>query len=272
MIVISHPLVLDPVETATPSDHPLIGANNVVTISNIAADPLSTLAGYPASNLANPATHREWRSNAVADRRLTVTTDGITPVDYLAIAKHNFGSAQIAVSVEGLIDGVNTTIAGPVMLTDDSPVLFRFPLAAMPTVKLLMLAGIEAPRAAVMYLGKLLVMEKRIYVGHTPLPHARRSTFSNGMSESGNFLGRIQLGSWRETVASFHLISPAWYRSTFDPFLAQQKQLPFFFAWRPLTYPLEVGYGWLIDDPMPTPQDSGEGNLIAVDLHIGGVA
>lgn len=268
MIVITSAIALNPVETTV--DHPLIGWNNLVTASNIVAG--TALSNYPASNLANPATHLEWRAADTTEQYLTATTDGLTQVDYVAVAKHNFGSAKIPVSIEGKIAGVWTELASPVVLPDDTPVLWRFtPQALADGPRIRLQTGISAARAAVVYVGKLLIMEKRIYSGHTAFPHARRANISNGMSESGNFIGRIVLGAWRETTASFKLITPAWYRANMDAFFKGAKQVPFFFAWRPSTYPAELGYGWLLDDPMPTPQDASSNNLIAFDLHMGGV-
>ncbi|HEY0220024.1 MAG TPA: hypothetical protein VGC26_09720, partial [Afipia sp.] len=73
-----------------------------------------------------------------------------------------------------------------------------------------------------------------------------------------------------ETSVPLSLITPAWYRANMDPFLAAAKETPFFFAWRPNTYPREVGFCWLTDDPMPVPVDTG--NLIGFSLNLSGVA
>mgnify|MGYP000417419588 FL=1 len=120
--------------------------------------------------------------------------------------------------------------------------------------------------------GDLLVMERRIYSGHTPISQARKTVVSNNRSESGKFLGRIVTGESRETTASFRLFTPEWTRAHMPAFLLAAEERPFFFVWRPATYPNEVGYVWLVDDPMPTPQDAGSGNLTAFDLKLGGVA
>lgn len=249
-------------------DHPVIGWHNIVSASSIIAD--TSEANYPASNLANPATNLEWRASDTTEQYLTLTTGFVDEIDYLAIAKHNFGSAQIAVSVEGYIGGVWTEIVEEHLLASDAPVLFRFTSQSLSEIRLRMQSGNSAARAAVFYVGTLLTLQRKIYIGHTPMPHARKTDVSNGRSESGNFLGRIVLGSWRETTVPLSLISPDWYREYMDEFLDAARTTPFFFAWRPQTYPMEVGFGWLIEDPMPAPQ--GPSNRIAFDLRVSGVA
>lgn len=273
MLVISSNLVLLAASpTGLPGgltlDHPVIGWHNVVTSSTIVAD--TAEANYPASNLANPATHLEWRAEDDSEQYLTITTNEVDPIDYVAVARHNFGSEQIPVSIEGFISGVWTEIVEEVLLSDDSPVLFRFEAQSLSTVRIRMQAGDNAARAAVVYCGTLLVLERKIYVGHTPLPHGRKSNIANGRSETGNFLGRIIMGSWRESTVPLSLISPDWYRANMDPFLEDPaRDLPFFFAWRPQTYPREIGYAFLTDDPVPAPV--GPSNLIAFDLKVSGV-
>ncbi|MCK1541451.1 hypothetical protein IVB12_05520 [Bradyrhizobium sp. 179] len=249
-------------------DHPVIGWHNLVTSTTIIAD--TAEANYPASNLANPATHLEWRAADTTKQYLTITTNYVDEIDYIAVARHNFASAEIPVSVEGFIGGVWTEIVEEHQLTDDGPVLFRFTSQSLSQIRLRMQSGVEEARAAVVYVGALLTLERKIYVGHTPMPHGRKNEIVNGMSETGNFLGRLVLGSWRESTIPLSLISPAWYREFMDEFLDAAKTTPFFFAWRPETYPLEVGFAYLMEDPMPTPQ--APSNKLAFDLKVRGVA
>lgn len=247
-------------------DHPVIGWHSIVTAANIVAD--NEDANFPASNLANPSTHEGWRSDDDGTQYLTVTTGYVDDIDYVGIARHNFGSEQIPVRIE---DGAGNILVQEVMLPDDSPALFRFTAQSLATVKIRMAANAgQLPRAAVVYVGKLLVLERRIYVGHTPLTQARKINVQNGRSESGNFLGRIVLGAWRETVIPLSLLSPGWYRDHGgDEFLAVAQETPFFFGWRPETYPYEIGYCWLIEDPMPVP--TAPSNRIAFDLKVSGI-
>src|SRR4051794_37811003 len=102
MLIISSAVVLTAVETGP--DHPLIGIDNIVTSSNIVAD--TEAANNPASNLGNVATHSEWIGADPSEQYLTVTTDGLAPIEYIGIANHNFGTAGIVVSVDAYLAGV----------------------------------------------------------------------------------------------------------------------------------------------------------------------
>lgn len=269
-LVISGALVIAGVADGLSLDHPVIGWHNVVTATNVDATPDTDQASYPASNLANPATNLEWRASNAIEQYIQVNTGTVDPIDYVAVARHNWSSAEIPVSVEGFISGVWTEIVEEVMLPDDGPALFRFVAQSLSFVRIRLQAGISAPRAAVVYVGKLLVIERKIYAGHMAITDGIKVTVANGRSESGNFLGRIVLGESRETTIPLSLISPAWFRTYMRPFLKDGRDLPFFFAWRPATYAREVGYGWLTEDPTPTP--TAPSNLIAFDLKVSGVA
>lgn len=269
-VVITTNVVLDAVETGP--DHPLILWDNIVTDSNIAAD--TAADGYPASNMAAPITFREWRANDANAVHVTITTDGVTEIDSVALAMHNLGTIQAPVSVEEFVSGSWSEVAAPAIFADDAPILWRFTPGARSQVRIRIQAGNgdENPRIAVVYCGKLLIMERRIWSGHVPMPLGRKTKISNGRSESGQFLGRILLGTWRETSAAFRLLTPAWVRETLNPFLAAAPTTPFFFAWRPSSYPLEVGYAQVTDDPIPANGDASDSNLLTVTFNMTGVA
>jgi len=256
MLVIATNLVLSATE-ALNVNNPVIGWRNIVTAGNIAST--TAAAGFPVTNLANPATHLKWTAGVnTGDEYVTVTTSTLDEIDYLAVAKHNFGSGQLVVSVEGDVAGNSPDLGfeelvQETMLADDTPVLFRFTPRSLTQVRLRIQAGLLVPEAAVLYVGKLLVMERsiKIDVDHTPITMGRVAKVVNGKSTSGNFLGRIMLGETRESTADFNHITPAWYRSEFDPFVIASQEAPFFWAWNPTEYPREVGYCWTVDDPMP---------------------
>lgn len=276
-VVINSTYVISPSQSGGGTingDNPLIGWRNLVTTGNIASTTAAT--GFPVTNMANPSTNLRWEgelSSPEADEYITVTTGSTDPIDYLAIAKHNFGSAGIPVSVEYLdLDASPDTwteLIADTLLPNDGPALFRFPPTVITQIRLRMQPGSEAPTIAVMHVGALLVLQRRIMVGHTPMPYGRSTKVTNARSESGNFLGRIVLNQMTGTSVAMKNITPDWYRTNMEPFLLVAQEQPFFFAWRPGTYPLEVGYGWLTNDPRPS--NAMQNGMMSVDLQMSGV-
>jgi hypothetical protein len=125
------------------------------------------------------------------------------------------------------------------------------------------------PYLAVLYAGELLLLQRRIYVGHTPIKFGRRLNLANHRSIDGNFLGRIVLSEKTETSIALKNLTSTWYRNYMEPFLLAAQEIPFFFAWRPGTYPTEVGYVWLTGDPVPVNQLSN--GMMQVSFDVEGV-
>lgn len=243
-------------------NNPIIGYENRVTIANITStteDP-----DLPVINLANPATHLYWEallgSPSFNDEYITIAVDTAELIDYVGIVRHNFYSASIPISIEiqSVEAGAFVEVIADTLLPNDGPVIFRFAPQAAVSIRIRLQPSLAAtplaPQAGVVYVGKLLVLQRRIYVGHMPITMGRQTKIVNGRSESGNFLGRIVLNESRATQVSLMNLIPAWYRTYFDPFVAAAVEIPFFFAWRPLDYPYETGYAWLTDDPKPSNQ------------------
>lgn len=262
-VVISDDLYVAPGAYGLSANNPIVGYNNIVTSGNIAAtteDP-----DYPVTNLANPATHLLWKSGAgspTSDEYLTITTGTASDLDYLAIARHNLGTAQAAVSVEGWDTVGSPTgyieLTAPRLLTNDNPVIFRWTAAPYPYIRLRIQDNDQAvtPYIAVLYVGKLLLLQRRIYVGHTPISYGRSIQTVNHRSINGDFLGRIITSRSVSTKVSLNNLTPDWYRDYLDPFFVDSQDNPFFFAWRPEDYPQECGYGWMTNDPTVSNQQS----------------
>lgn len=273
-LVISSSVVLSAL--GTDLDLPLVGWHNVVTTSNIAATSAAT--GSPASNLANPATHLKWiAGNTDTPQYITITLDGLTEIGYLAIAGHNFGTSGATISVEVEVDGspAYEEIASEAIYSDDTPLIFWITPSVYPDAIRIKIQPVDSspgiePEAAVVYAGVPLRLQRKLYAEHTPISMARKVEVSNSRSESGEFLGRVILGETRQSTAKFRLFTPEWWRANMPDFLDAAKEAPFFFAWRPSSYPLEVGYVWLENDPMPVPE-AGANNYIAFELAMSGV-
>lgn len=272
MIVFSDSLVL-----AAQSDEtidlnaPIFGYRSEVTIDTITAT--DEADGYPATNLANVATHSIWKAvDGSGTKYLTVTPSVAAALDYVAVAGHNFGSAQIAVTVEAKESSGDSwaAIVSEFMPTNDNALILRFEETTYYAVRLKLAEGDAAPRASVVYAGLLLVSQRRVYVNHSPITMNRKRQVVSGRSESGNFLGRIVTGSYLETSVALNYLTPSWYRANMDPFIDAAATTPFFFAWRPQDYPNETAFCWLTGDP--SPDNHMANGMMQVTLDMQGVA
>ena len=231
------------------ANNPLIGWRNILTPFNVETDLAEVL--FPAANLANPSTHLYWVSTATVFQSIQVNNDDFETVDYVAIAGHNFGSSGCTVQIQtateldsmGDYDWTEASIA--VIPADDTPLLFRITSGQYLAIRIALMPNTdEPPRAAVVYMGELLVCERRMFVGHRPLTYNSMANVITGLSETGIFLGRILLGEFLTSQLDFKNITPEFFREDLDLFRVHAKTRPFFFAWRPNSFPREVGYAW----------------------------
>ena len=219
----------DPADVDDPPGTPWIGWHNIVALGNVTSDTEDD--EHPASNLANPATHLFWRggTNTALDEHVTVTTGTTDEINYVAIAKHNFGSEAFTVSLEATIIGMSpdvwVTVIDEFTPDDDLPIIMRFSPINANDIRVRLQGGDDLPQAAVIYAGTLLLLERGLdpETKHVPLTYGRRNTIANGMSDSGNFTGRIKLKEWRESTATFSHFTPDWYRTNFEPFVEQAE-------------------------------------------------
>jgi hypothetical protein len=232
----------------SPPGVPLIGYET--RIASIAST--TAAMGFPASNLLNPATHLTWKASfdspAVIET-LTITISSGT-VNYIGIAKHNFfeSAAHIALGTGASPPDIISSFT----VSNALPIILRFSPRAGPLL-LTITGGTQAAQAAVIYAGTLLVLERGVKADaqHMDIVHARQSNVLGGLSESGNFLGRVLTGKWRESEAEFAWFTPSWYRANFEPFAENAMTEPFFWAWNPSEYPADTAYAWLIEEVRP---------------------
>lgn len=246
-------------------DHPIVGWDNIVTIDNLVAD--TEVAEYPATNLANPATHLSWHADDTSVQYLTVTTGSADDFDFIGIAGHNFSSEGIAVSIDGDDGGGYDELVAPVIPANDGPLLFRFTAAPFVALRVKLATGDAAPQASVLYAGKLLVLPRKLYQGFTPPSYGRTGREVNAFSEAGDYLGSIITQRHVESKIPLSLLDPTYYREQIDPFIA--ARVPFFIGWRPQSYPNEVGYMTLTNWPQPVPQSPH--SRLALELAMRGI-
>lgn len=258
-----------------PAGTPLIGYDDIVTTANVTST--TEVVGFPITNVANPATHLVWKGGVnTGSEIITIINSLAATLDYLAIAGHNLGSKAILVTITDN-SSPPVTLVAETQLLDDKPTIFRFAPGNYGAIQLSLNLSFATddfsfPQIAVIYCGHLLVLERgiKVDVSHVPLIFGRRTTVVNGMSESGNFLGRIVLSETRQTKAEFFGFNQTFYRASIDPFLAAAQENPFFWAWAPKDYPLDTGYAWLTSNSEP--EVSPDHRRIALTLNLAGIA
>lgn len=266
------PVLSVPVSQSGGPNHPIIGWHNIVTFGSLAAtleDP-----EYPVTNLANTNTSnvQTWIGAASgSEQMVTVTTNTADDLDYMGIVGHNFGSLGLGIYVEGSVNGVDWFELIPAFVpATDAPLLLRWDPQPLELVRLVIPPTATPPEAATMYVGLLLMLERKVFTGHGPITYNKQVRVTNGRSESGKFLGRIVTGEVFASGLSIVHVTEAFFRSDIAPFLDAAQEIPFFFAWRPFTYPMEVGFCWLQNSPTPSNQLAV--GLMALELQLGGMA
>lgn len=274
MLVVSQNLVFSEVQDFPPWA-PVVGWHNVVTAANVATD--TEDPNYPAVNLATNRTPEQWRGTNTTEQRIVVTPDYIGEIDYVAVARHNFGTAQISVSVEVYTEvdefgPVWVEVHEGIMPADNGALVLRFVPQAVVGISLLLRTGNAPPRASVLFVGKLLVLPATIQTEFTPLTYGRVIDGATNVTENGDYLGRLIHSEMLESSCSLLYLDPVWYREAMDPFIKASSLVPFFFAWDPLHWPREVGFAWIKEGSNPQPRIYENVGLMSITLEMGGIS
>lgn len=256
---------------------PRICWHDLVTVNTIEAD--QAVAAFPVTNLANPATNLLWKSGSTAAQNLTCLFSYNDDVDYVAIARHNFGSGGISVSIEGLDpegdpedDNDWTELVAETLLADDSPALFIFDATTVDGLRLVLTPDSVEPQCAVLQCGASTVLQRGLPIsaGHRPIHLARTAETFGPVSQGGDFLGVTELTARLGTTIDLRHLSKSWYDANLKEFALLGKRATFFFAWNAEDYPLEVGYCWCVSDPQPV--YSTVPGWVDISFEIGGLA
>jgi hypothetical protein len=257
MIYISDSLVLS---TDTPLRNSRIGYDTITFGKTPIAS--STEAGFSAIAPTYPTTYEYWKPSAMP---ATWAIDNTTEVvcDYAGVVGDIEGTT---IQVQSSDDGTTwvTQVEG---VATKKVAMFLFEELGARHWRLRFVNG--SPKVSVIYIGKALHMQRSIYVGHSPITLSRATEYSNNLSETGQYLGRSIIRHGVQNSAGYQHLTASWYRQYFDPFVKAARERPFFFAWRPVQYPDEVGYVWTQGDIQP--QNTGPRDFMSVSFNMTGI-
>jgi len=148
-------------------------------------------------------------------------------------------------------------------------IMFLFDSVASTIWRVIVTGGTTTtmPVIGVISIGVALVLERKIYGGHTPINLSKNTTIRPQKSEGGRWLGRSIIRQGASTNVALSNLTAAWVRSDFYPFMESARTYPFFFAWRPnATYADEIAYCWTSNDIKVT--NNGKANLMDTSFTI----
>jgi hypothetical protein len=255
-------------------NNPRIGYKTFAVFGTVTAEQEQT--DYPITNALNGQTFSQWRGVTPDEQSIYITTPDAQTADYIGVYGHNWGSTNTTVHLEYSLDAVTwlPAILPTIPDANDKVFFLEFDTVTADLWRIRLvppLDAIDPPEASVIYLGEVLTIPRRIYVGHTPLPYGREIEVGVGTSTNGQFLGRVLESVMFRTGVNFENLDPTFYREEFDPFVRACLDRPFFWAWRPQRYDTETAFAWFSGNSVPVPQNQRENGWMSVSFNLEGV-
>lgn len=230
----------------------------------------SEAVGFPKDATLRPETYEFWKgSGSVVNSWIRYDWGSAKTMEYSAIAAHQLGSCGCTAKWQYSSDDFNwTDMSDPFTPTDDSPIVCLHPRQSARYARLLITNGASAPKIGVVHVGTILAMQRYIYGGHKPITMQRETELTAILSRTGVFLGQTFRKKGVKNGVKFDYLTAAWLRTNFDPFIKEARKFPFFFMWRPSTFPAELAYSWSTDDIQPS--NMGKRDFMAVSWNMVG--
>lgn len=261
--------ITSPDDLTQPLTHPRIGYQTITRLPGVVVT-ATAANGFAFDGPLRPDTYERWKPTAVP-ANWQIDALAAQDVDYVGIAAHTLGTSGCEFIMQYSSDAVTWTDFGESMIVaNNAPVMILADEVSARYWRLRILSG-AAPEVGVVYIGKALALQRRIYGGHTPITLSRETMIRPQKSEGGQFLAKTIIRRGVKTSASILHITPDWYRDNFDPFVLSARQYPYFWAWYPSRFPKEVGYVWTGDDIAPSNMGTGKG-WMQVDWNMEGFA
>lgn len=245
------------------ADQPLVNAR--ICWQSVAGSVSGTSgqSNFPVSSVLNPATYERYRP--IGGLYAEIIIDCLTPkaVDYLAMQLSNVS----LITVQCSSDSITWTNIQIINLSGDKVVLALFQEISFRYYKIIIEGvGIEV---VAMKFGKSLAMQRAIHAGNSPMNLSPRNVIRPNVSETGQWLGTSVQRVGFSASFNWDNLGDDWYRNNFDLFAkSQPRAIPFFIAWRPLTYQDDLTYCLSTSDISPS--YTGTKNFMNVALSVEG--
>jgi hypothetical protein len=270
MVIFTNPFVLAQAAGAHPLTHGRIGWRTYTRGALASQVTVSTeTTDGPKDAPLRSDTAEYWLASALP-ATWQFDIGSLQSVNYVGIAGHDIATQGASIKAETSPDGSAwEDLAVEHLPANNAPIMFLDDERSAKHLRLTVQGLGNAPRIASIYFGLTLDLPRPIYGGVSPLNLSRVTELRTAVSRGGQFLGRsIQSMGVAGSVALRHLLA-GWYRSDFDPFVESIRLHPFFYAWRPASFPNEVVYIWTTEDVAPS--NMGIRDFMQVNLAVQGI-
>lgn len=205
-------------------------------------------------------TYEWWRADALPAWWAVDAGEAVT-VDYAGVAVHNLSTVSASVKVQHSDDGSAwTDVPGAETIPGtDAPLMILFEPITARYWRLRFAGSGDAPRVGVIYIGKVLAMQRPVkWRDHSPGTLSRRTTVRGSQSDGGQRLGTSVVRQGYQADYDVSNMTETWYRDQFDPFVQHARRIGYFISWRPVERPGEVLFGWTDDDIEPFNEVGGK--------------
>jgi hypothetical protein len=216
-----------------------------------------TAPGYDVLYIRDMKTFTSWKAASGGTKYLSVDCGEPGRADTLAIAAHNLGTVEAAVSVESSDNGTDwTERLAPFAPSDDRPVMRLFPPAEAAHWRQKIVTPTGSPQIAVAVLGV------RIAFPLPPtapfVPASVKIEAESSRSKTGQLLGTIVRFKPFTIEPEWADIPREWLEENIAPFWHGHASnlVPFFWAWDLGAYPDDVRFVKLQDEAAYDPSVS----------------
>lgn len=249
-----------------------VGSNQPLNHARILWDMIEgtvTADGSDGDLAANDYTFQRWAPGA-GSQSWTIQTAADADVDCVFIAAHNLSGLTVTIATSATTGGAFTTRA-TINPTDNTTIAALFNNSGtaytVRRVRVTVSDG-DGVRVGIIRAGVALQMTQPIYGGHGPLGLNRVTEAQQQISETGQWLGRMEKRRALSTTYEWEHLEAAWYRSTFEPFARTLPLKPFGIVGNPSKMTDDVGWCWTDQDVRPA--NMGIADFMDVSLPVTG--
>lgn len=262
-VVITQDLIINAQSGSVfPLNYARIGYQSYLEEGMLSLSTGTIVSGYPLANCLTSQTFEVAKVDGAA-MQIEIDLGQAQDVDYVALTSKNSTVYTLLYSN----DNVNYT---SVVFSADSSKKAKMALFESVNARYwrLFIGSTSETELTNLKLGIALAMYRPIYGGHSPVTLNRATVTSPNMSEGGEFLGSTITRKGFNGAYSYQNLPAEWYRDFFDPFVEYARTDAYYIAWNPLQFPLEVVYGWTMEDFAPS--NMGVRDLMQVSWNLRG--